>query len=186
MAIDVADMMVGPGRMRWAETGTDDALIVAGNVADWTGWNDVGPTDGGLSLAIAKDYANHEIDQTPDWVASTITSRRMTIQSSLVAAGNLTTLSLVNNGGVIASTNPSWTSYEPETDLISVQEKYIMVAVEGVTLEGKPVIDVVRRVLNVDSVAFEYKKDAKTMFGLSFAGHFVSDSVAPFIRYIHN
>lgn len=186
MAIDVAQMMVGPGRMRWAPLGTDDELIVAANVANWTGWTDVGPTDGGIQLAIAKDYANHEIDQTPDWVASTITARRMTLQSSLVASASHTTLSLVNNGGVIASTNPSWTSYEPNTDLISKQEEYIMVAVEGVSLTGKPVIDVVRRVLNVDSVAFEYKKDGKTMFGLSFAGHFVSDTVAPFIRYVHN
>lgn len=186
MTITVASMMVGPGRMRWAPVGTDDSLIIAGNTASWTGWTDVGSTDGGIQLAIAKDYANHEIDQTPDWVASTITSRHMTVQTSLVETGDLAKLSLVNNGGVIASTNPSWTSYSPNTDLISTQETYIAIAVEGKRLDGKPVIEVIRRVLNVDSVAFDFKKDAKTMYGLSFAGHFVSDALAPFITYVHN
>lgn len=187
MAIITASMMVGPGHLRWAPFGTDDALIVAGNTPDWTGWSSAGATDGGLQLSIAKDYANHEIDQTPDWVASTIVSRRMTLQTSLVEAGDLSRLSLVNNGGVITpSLNPSWSSYEPVTDMISTQETYIAVAVEGKRLDGKPVIEVVRKVLNVDSVAFDFKKDAKTMLALSFAGHFVTDDIPPFVTYVHN
>jgi hypothetical protein len=186
MTITVASMMIGPGRMRWAPVGQDDSLIIAANTANWTGWTDVGSTDGGIQLAVEKNYANHEIDQTPDWVASTITSRHMTVQTSLVESGDLAKLSLVNNGGTIVSTNPSWTSYAPLTDLIATQETYIAIAIEGKRLDGKPVIDVVRRVLNVDSVKFDFKKDAKTMYGLSFAGHFVSDTTPPFISYVHN
>lgn len=186
MAITTATMMVGPGRVRWAPVGTDDALIVAAFTPAWSGWSDIGATDGGVNMSIDKNYANHSVDQTPDWVASTITDRHTTLQTSVVESGDLAKLSLVNNGGVTLSTNPSWTSYEPNTDLISTQETYIAVAVEGITLGGKKRIIVIRKVLNVDSVAFEFKKDAKTMLGLSLAGHFVSDAKAPFIVYSQN
>jgi hypothetical protein len=182
--VDVANMMVGPGKMRWAPVGTDDTLIVAGGVPTWAAaWTEVGATDGGVKLAVAKDYTNHEIDQVADWVASTINSRHTTVQTDLVETGNLAKLSLVNNGGVSASVNASWDKYEPNVDLIATQETYIMVAVEGKTLAGKSWIGVCRRVLNVDSVQFEFKKDGKTMYSLSFAGHYVDDTHAPFVIY---
>jgi hypothetical protein len=186
MTITTAKLMVGPGKLRWAPVGTDDSLIIAGAVPSWTNWTDVGLTDGGLGMSIAKNYANHTVDQTADWVASTITERHFTIQTSVVESGNLAKLSLVNNGGVTASPNASWQKYEPTTDLIATQETYIAVAAEGKSLDGKSVIVVVRKVLNVDSVAFDMKKDAKTMYSLSFAGHFVSDTSAPFVMYTQN
>lgn len=181
--ITSAKLMVGPGKLRWAPVGTDDSQIIATAQPNWAGWQDVGMTDGGLGMSVAKNYANHTVDQTPDWVASTITERHFTINTSVVEAGDLAKLALVNNGGVTASPNASWNSYEPITDLIATQETYIAVAAEGNTLDGKKAIIVVRKVLNVDSIAFDMKKDAKTMYGLSFAGHFVSDTVAPFIMY---
>jgi hypothetical protein len=186
MTITTSVMMVGPGRVRTAPFGTDDSLIVAAYTPSWTSWTDLGSTDGGVNMSIAKNYANHTIDQTADWVASTITDRHVTLQTNVVESGDLAKLSLVNNGGVTASTNPSWTSYAPNTDLISTQETYIAVAVEGITLGGKKRIIVARKVLNVSSIAFDFKKDGKTMLGLSFAGHFVSDALAPFIVYSQN
>lgn len=186
MTITTAQMMVGPGRVRYAPVGTDDSLIVAAYTPSWTSWSDIGSTDGGVNMSIAKNYANHTIDQTPDWVASTITERHTTLQTNVVESGDLAKLSLVNNGGVTASTNPSWTSYAPNTDLISTQETYIAVAVEGITLAGKKRIIVIRKVLNVDSISFDFKKDGKTMLSLSLAGHFVTDALAPFIVYSQN
>lgn len=182
--VNTAQMMIGPGKFRYAPVGTDDSLIVAAYTPSWTNWLEGGATDGGVQMSIAKDYANHTVDQVADWVASTITERHVTLQTSLVESGDLARLSLVNNGGTTTpSFNPSWDKYEPTTDLIATQETYIMASVEGVTLAGKKRIIVARRVLNVDSIAWEYKKDAKTMYGLSFAGHYVSDTVAPFVVY---
>lgn len=186
MTVTSANLMVGPGRLRWAPVGTDDSLIVAAPTPTWTGWNDVGMTDGGLAMSIAKNYATHSVDQAADWVASTITERHFVIQTSLAESGKIANLSLVNNGGVTASPNASWQKYEPNTDLIATQETYIAVAVEGNTLGGKKAIVVVRKVLNVESIAFDFKKDGKTMFGLSFAGHYVSDTTPPFAMYTQN
>jgi hypothetical protein len=182
--VDTANVMVGPGKMRWAPVGTDDTLIVASSVPTWgVAWTEVGATDGGVKLSIAKNYANHDADQVPDWIASTITSRHTTLQTDLIESGNLTKLALVNNGGISASVNASWDKYEPTTDLIATQETYIMIAVEGKTLAGKSWIAVCRRTLNVDSVQFDFKKDGKTMYSLSFAGHYVDDTHPPFVVY---
>lgn len=186
MPINTTQLMVGPGRMRYAAVGTDDSAIIAAFTPNWAGWTDVGATDGGVSASIAKNYANHTVDQAADWVASTITERHFTVQTSVAESGDVNRLNLVNNGGVVASTNLSWTSYSPNTDLIATQETYIALAIEGKTLNGKSRIVVVRKVLNVDSIAFDFKKDAKTMFGLSFAGHYVSDTTPPFIYYTQN
>lgn len=183
MTITTAQMMVGPGRVRYAPVGTDDTQIITTAAPLWTGWTDIGSTDGGVDMSIAKNYANHTIDQTAFWVASTITDEHTTLQTNVVEAGDLAKLSLVNNGGVITSTNPSWTTYSPLTDLIATQETYIAVAVEGKTLAGKTRIVVCRKVLNVSAIAFSFKKDAKTMLALNFAGHFVSDTLAPWVEY---
>lgn len=181
--VDTTKMMVGPGKMRYAPVGTSDATVVATGLPVWTSWTDVGATDGGVQMSIAKDYANHTVDQVADWVASSITERHVTLQTNVVESANLAKLSLVNNGGVSASVNASWDKYEPNVDLIATQETYIAVAVEGKTLAGKSCIIVARRVLNVDSVSWEFKKDGKTMYSLSFAGHYVDDTTAPFIVY---
>ncbi len=71
-------------------------------------------------------------------------------------------------------------------DLVAVQETYIAMSLEGVTLGGRKRIIVARRVLNVDSISFEFKKDGKTMYTLSFAGHYVSDTVPPWVIYSQN
>lgn len=185
--VNTSQMMIGPGKLRWAPVGTDDSLIIAAYTPSWSGWTEIGATDGGVQMSIAKDYTNHTVDQVADWVASTINERHVTAQTNVVESGDLAKLALVNNGGTLtASYNPSWDKYEPTTDLVATQETYISVALEGVTLAGKKRIIVARRVLNVDSIAFEFKKDGKTMYGLSFAGHYVSDTVAPFVVYSQN
>lgn len=185
--VNTSQMMVGPGRLRWAPVGTDDTQVVAAYTPNWTGWTDVGSTDGGVKMSIAKNYANHTVDQVADWVASSITERHVTVQTSVVESGDLSKISLLNNGGTTTpSFNPSWDKYEPVVDLIATQETYIMLGLEGKALDGKRAIIVARRVLNVDSIAFEFKKDGKTMLGLSFAGHYVNDTTPPFVFYKQN
>lgn len=185
--VNTAQMMVGPGKLRWATVGIDDTLIVATYTPSWTNWNDVGSTDGGVKMSIAKSYANHTVDQVADWVASSITERHVTAQTDVVESGDIAKLSLVNNGGTTTlSFNPSWDKYEPTTDLIATQETYIALGLEGVTLAGKKRIIIARRVLNVDSISFEFKKDGKTMYSLNFAGHYVSDTIPPWVIYSQN
>jgi len=185
MAVVAANLMVGPGRLRYAPVGTPDLDIVAAAVADHTDWEDVGPTDDGVNMAVAKSYANHTVDQVPDWVASTITERNTSVEVNL-ADPTLENLKLSLNGGTVeegVGTAAIWDKFEPVTDLIGTQEEYTAFTVEGKTLGGLGRIVVIRRALNVDNVAFAYKKDGKTMFACNWAGHFVSDSIPPFAVY---
>lgn len=185
--VNTSKMMVGPGRLRWAPVGTDDSLIVAGYTPTWTNWNDIGSTDGGVQMSIAKDYTNHTVDQVAYWVASTINEQHVTVQTNVVESGDLGAIALLNNGGTTSlSFNPSWDKYEPTIDLVATQETYVMVGLEGRALDGKRMIIIARRVLNVDSIQFEFKKDGKTMLGLNFASHYVSDTVAPYVIYKQN
>ncbi len=185
MAIVAGDIIVGPGKLRIAPLNTDDSLIVAGASPVWApAWVDAGLTDDGLNLAIEKSYANHSVDQSPDWVASTITERHASIATNLVTT-TLENLKSALNGGTI-TTGANWKKFEPNSDVIAVPETYVMLAIEGNNQSGKKVIVVVRRCLSVDNVSMPFKKDAKTMFSVSWAGHFVSDTTAPFVVYTQN
>jgi hypothetical protein len=185
MAVNTANIAVGAGKLRTAPVGTDDLDIVLAANADFTDWDDTGPTDDGINVTIAKSYANHSVDQAVDWVASTPTDRNTALEVNLVdmTHGNLK-LSL--NGGTETlgvGTAQWWDKFEPETDLIETPEDYIATSIESKTLAKVPRIVVIRRALNVDNIAFSYKKDAKTMLACNWAGHFVSDSIPPFAVY---
>jgi hypothetical protein len=187
MAIQAVNLMVGPGRLWYKpfDESFDPATIVAAAAPSFSSFTDIGATDDGLNITVAKSYTNHTVDQTADWVASTITERSTRVEVNL-AEPTLANLSLALNGGTTASVNASWDSYEPNTDLISTQEEYITLAIEGVTLGGKKSVLVINKALNVDDTAFSYKKDTKTMFGCNWGGHYVSEDVAPFIQYIQH
>lgn len=185
MAIVAGSIIVGPGRLRTNVVSTDstlDAAVVATATPVWAvSWVDLGLTDGGADLSIERSYANHTVDQSADWVASTITERHASLATSIVST-TLDNLKLANNGGTI-TTGANWDKYEPQIDLIATPETYITLALEGKNQAGKSVIVVIRRALNVDKISMPFKKDAKTMYSVAWGGHFVSDTTAPFVVY---
>jgi len=192
--IVAGELMVGPGKLRVIDPGglgqgladnTAELTVIAAATPDWSAWTYMGLTDGGLQVAIEKSYANHTVDQAPDWVASTITERHPTVGTNLVAA-TLNNLSRANNGGVITTgvgTAGAWDSWTPTIDTLETPEKYLGMAVEGRRLDGKRMIIVLRKVLSVDNMSAPFTKDGKTMFSVNWAGHFVSDTTASVAVY---
>lgn len=185
MAIVAGSIIVGPGRLRTNIVSTDNSLdtaVVATTTPVWgASWIDLGLTDGGADLSIERKYANHTVDQSPDWVASTITERHAALATNIVST-TLDNLKLANNGGTL-TTAVNWNKYEPQIDLINTPETYITLALEGKNQAGKSIIVVIRRALNVDKISMPFKKDAKTMFSVAWGGHYVSDTTAPFVVY---
>jgi hypothetical protein len=184
MAIQAVNLMVGPGQLfhKPFDESWDPVAIISGGSPDFSLFTDTGATDDGINITIAKSYTNHTVDQVADWVASTITERSSKAEVNL-AEPTHENLQLALNGGTTASVNPSWDKYEPNTDLIATQEEYTTLAVLGNTLGGKKRVLVIPKALNIDDVAFAYKKDAKTMFACSWGGHYVSEMLPPFIVY---
>jgi hypothetical protein len=172
--IVAGELLIGAAKVRLAPVGTDDLAIIAAADPDWTGWTYQGLTDGGVNASLQKSYANHTVDQSPDWVASTITERHASIATTL-AAFTLDKLKAANNGGTIVTgvgTTGAWDSWEPITDVIETPEEYTALA-----------LVVVRRTLSVENMDFAFTKEAKTTLGVSWAGHFVSDETAPVVVY---
>lgn len=183
--IVAGELLIGACKIRTAPVGTDDELIIDGTAPDFTGWNYLGLTDGGVNASLQKSYANHTVDQSPDWVASTITERHASIASTL-AAFTLDKIQAANNGGTIVTgvgTAGAWDSWEPITDVLETPEEYISLSLEGRRQDGKRAIIVVRRTLSVENMDFAFTKEAKTTLGVSWAGHYVSDDVAPMVVY---
>lgn len=180
------DIMVGPGKLRTAVVGVDELAVIAGATPVWgSEWTYQGLTDGGVQASLQKSYANHSVDQAPDWVASTITERHASIATSLAIA-TLDKIKLANNGGEIVTgvgTGAAWDRWEPTVDTLETPETYLCLAIEGRRQDGKRMISVVRRALSVDNMDFSFTKDGKTMWSVSWAGHFVSDTVAPVAIY---
>lgn len=192
--IVAGEVMAGqPGKLYGIRNGgqgitseaTDLAVLGAAGTTDWTGWDYFGLTDGGLQASIEKSYANHSVDQSPDWVASTITERHASLSTNLVAV-TLENLSRANNGGLITTgvgAGSSWDQWEPIVDTLETPEDYIGLGIESRRLDGKRMVAVIRRALSTDNMSFPFVKDAKTMFSVNWAGHFVADDVAPIVVY---
>lgn len=194
--IVAGELMVGPGKIYTINPGglgqgiTDPATTeVAGILAAvppvFTPWDYAGLTDGGTQAALEKSYANHTVDQAPDWIASTITERHASVSTNLVAA-TLNNLSKANNGGLITTgvgTGAAYDKWEPTIDTLENQEIYLGLAIHGRRLDGRRMIVVIRKVLSTDNMTFPFQKDSKTMFSVNWAGHYVSDTVAPMVVY---
>lgn len=167
------------------DAAVDLAVLGASGATDWSGWEYFGLTDGGLQASIEKSYANHTVDQAPDWVASTITERHASLSTNLVAA-TLENLSRANNGGLITTgvgTGGGWDSWQPIVDTLETPEDYIGLGIESRRLDGKKMVAVIRRALSTDNMSMAFQKDAKTMFSVNWAGHFVADDVSPIVVY---
>lgn len=167
------------------DAAVDLAVLGASGATDWSDWEYFGLTDGGLQASIEKSYANHTVDQAPDWVASTITERHASLSTNLVAA-TLENLSRANNGGLITTgvgTGGGWDSWQPIVDTLETPEDYIGLGIESRRLDGKKMVAVIRRALSTDNMSMAFQKDAKTMFSVNWAGHFVADDVSPIVVY---
>lgn len=184
--IVAGDLMVGPAKLRTAIVGTDELAVIAAATPVWSAsWTYQGLTDGGVQASLEKSYANHTVDQAPDWVASTITERHASVATSLAQA-TLDKLVVANNGGLITTgvgVGVAWDKWEPTVDTLETPETYLCVSLEGRKLDGKRMIVMVRRALSVENMDFAFVKDGKTMFSVSWAGHFVSDVIAPMAVY---
>lgn len=187
--IVAGELMAGPCKLYTRSTpitdSADDLAIIAGTTPDFSDFTYQGLTDGGVNASLQKSYANHTVDQSPDWVMSTITERHAEVATQL-AAPTLDKFALANNGGAITTgvgTASAWDSWEPITDTIETPEEYIAIVLYGRRVDRKGMIVVIRNALSVDNMEFAFTKDNKTTLSVSWAGHFVSDTVAPIVVY---
>lgn len=177
--VTATNLVQGPATLYSAAFGATEPLDTVVNATPAAStWTDLGGTQDGVKLTIDQSYAELDVDQIVDRVGSRLTKRNFMVETSL-AEPTLANLSLALNGGTAAS-GVGYSSFEPAFASAATQPTYKALLFDGWAPGGaftRRVI--VRKALSTDAIEIGYTKDKQTLFGVKFAGHYVSASTAP-------
>lgn len=184
MAVTVTNLIQGPGTLyrgaayTGAYSDADEPANSAVNTTPQaTAYTDVGGTSDGMNLEIGREYAELAVDQIVD-----IPDRRLT-KREFSFATNLAEATLENLAFAMNDTQPSSGSgfkyFEPTNTSAASQPTWVPLLFDGYAPSSYRRRVLGRRMLGIDPIQFAYKKDAQTVWTVKFAGHYVSESIAP-------
>lgn len=180
MAVTVSNLILGPGTLYRGLFGAAEpaasAIATAPSSAVWT---DLGGTTDGVTITINQEYTEYNVDQIIDIPGRALTKREITISTNL-AESTLNNLALTMNNLSSVVTGVNASTLTPAFDTSATQPTYSALLFDGYAPSGKRRRLVLRRALSVDNTEFAYKKDEQSVFTVTFSGHYVTSSVAPF------
>lgn len=187
MAVTARNLIQGPLDIYVGTfDGTTDREPLAANVNATpaaSAWTDQGGTDGGAQLLFNQTFSEMRVDQAIDVVETRLIGRDPQVTTNLAEA-TLEALKAALNGGTI-TTGAGADTYDPDGSTLSTQPNYSAVLLHGWAPAGangatKRRLWILRKVLNVNAVTMDHKKDAKTLIPVTFRCHFVSIAIKPF------
>jgi len=186
MGVTVTNLTLGPGEMfrgNFGATEPTDAEVAMdmSETAVANDWDDMGGTQGGITLELNQEYTELEVDQVVDIPGRRLTKREFKMNTNL-AEPTLENFQLAANGGEIVP-GTGYRSYEPSMDTSGDTPTYSALVFDGYGPNSLKRRVIARRVLNVATVGQEYMKDSQTLFPVEFSCHYISKSIRPF-RYI--
>lgn len=173
MSVTSTNLIQGPATLYVGAFGVEEPATV--DTAPGAGWTDVGGTKDGVELIVAKSYAVLTVDQIVDEVGRTVTERKVSVKTVLAEA------TLGNLARVLNETAPTGGVFTPDSGLDAFSPAYQAILLDGIAPGGLRRRVIVRKVLSIDSVGTAYKKDGMTVLPVTFAGHWVSPSITPFL-----
>lgn len=173
MTVTSTNLIQGPATLYHAPFGTAEPLTVATVPA--AAWVDLGGTSDGVELSITDEFSVLSVDQIVYEVARRRTSRVVTIKTQLAEA------TLDNLARAINNTAPAAGALTADDGLAAFSPPYSAVLLDGIAPGGFRRRIIVRKVLGTDGAASSYKKDGMTLIPVTFTGHWVSASIAPFL-----
>lgn len=178
MTINVTKLIAGPATLYTADVGATEPSNATDPITG--SWVDAGGTNDGVNITIAQSFETVSSDQTVDVIASLPTERSLQIETSLMER-TLDNVKLSVNGGTIITGSVTDT-FEPISNTVDIPPTYKAVLLKGTSaINGKTGLLIVRRCLVTQDVAFAYKKGGVTMLGVRWTGHYVSNSIGPWI-----
>lgn len=179
MSVVVSNLVQGPATLYIGAFEATEPTSASATPAS-AAWTDLGGTMGGAEIAINQEYKALEVDQVVDIPGRRLVSRDIQVKTQL-AEPTLNNLLYALNDGTTA-TGADTNTYEPDFASSATQPTYRALIIDGwapgdAALKRKVIV---RRVLSIDNVTLAYKKDEQSVFTVTFAGHYVSDSVASF------
>jgi hypothetical protein len=185
VAVTTTNLIMGPAALYTGAFGETEPAVTAegiGAAPSSDDWTDVGGTTDGLSLKIAQEYKELEVDQIVDVPGRRLTKRDFSLETNM-AEPTLENLSVALNGGTVTvgtSGAAGTTTYEPDDTTSATQPTYRALIVDGYSPDSNRRRVIVRKVLSTAGVETAYKKDDQTVFKVTFSAHYVSPSIKPF------
>lgn len=176
------NLIQGQGWLYHAPFGAAEPADTAFATAPIAPFVEVGGTKDGVNLKVAEEWAAMEVDQIVDVPGRRRTKREFMIETNL-AEGTLENLKLAMNGGAIATGGLTTTAHRtltPDFADAATQPNYAAIICDGYAPEGNVRRVIGRKMLSIEGTEFAYNKADMTVLKVSFAGHYVSKTIAPF------
>lgn len=173
MAVTGSNLIQGPATLYAGTFGVAEPATVA--TVPGAGWLDVGGTLDGVEFAVNDTFTPLVVDQVVYEVGRRRTSRVVTIKTQLAEA------TLANLASAISNTAPAASVLTADDGLTVFSPAYQAFLLDGIAPGGFRRRFILRKAISTDSVALSYKKDGQTVIPVTFTGHWVSASIAPFV-----
>ncbi len=185
MAVTATNLIQGPadlyvGVFGVAEPAKTTAALTG---APGAGWTSLGGTLDGLTWNMNREVSKLMVDQITYRVGSRVTEADDTFETKL-AEPTLDNLKVILNGGTVtvgATTELGVNNYEPDVSNSATQMTYAALLIDGWAPNGKRRRVIVRKVCSSDNVSFNASRTDQSTFSVTFAAHWVSNSIKPFI-----
>lgn len=178
MAVTVTNLTQGPGTLYTGAFGVAEPADTAVASPPGVGWTDVGGTSDGVTLNVMQEYSELSVDQIVDVPGRRLTKRDMSLATNL-AEPTLENLAIAMNAGTAAA-GAGFKSLEPSYATSATQPTYKALLFDGWAPGGFVRRVILRKGLSTANVEASYKKDAQTLFPVTFNAHYVTSAIAPF------
>lgn len=174
MSVTVSNLVQGPATLYLAAFGASEPVDATSTPS--SAWSDIGGTTDGTELTINQEYKELEVDQIVDVPGRRLVKRDMQVKTNM-AEPTLHNLKYALNGGTVSTGGDS---YVPANNSSATQPTYMALLIDGFSAEGAARRVILRKVLSIDNVSFAYKKDAQTVYSVTWGAHYVSSVIEPF------
>lgn len=173
MSVTSTNLIQGPATLYAGAFGVTEPAAVG--TAPGAGWDDLGGTKDGVELNIADTYSELTVDQVIYDVERRRIARKVSIKTVLAEA------TLENLARATNNTAPASDVLTGDDGLTAFSPAYQAVLLDGIAPGGFRRRVIVRKVLATEAVGTAYKKDGMTLVPVTFMGHWVSTSIAPYV-----
>lgn len=184
MSVNPTNLIMGPADMYLGMFAGSNAVVEPEDTdvntapAASANWTDVGGTSGGVQLVINMAYTALDCDQLVDVPERRISSRDVTITTSM-AEGTLENLTALMNDSVTSS-GAGYKTLEPSLGNSATQPSYRAALFDGFAPNSLRRRVIVRKVLNTNDISTSFEKAAQSLLSVQLNAHYISSTVAPF------
>ncbi len=178
MSVNTSQLALGPGVLYSGDFGATepaDTTTALGEVPSAAAWDDLGGTMGGITLNIAQEYKELEVDQIIETPESRPTKRQASISTTLAEVTHENFMLAISSGTNTAGTGLH--IFTPDNTNSGDSPPYKAIILDGKIGQGKRRRFIGRKMLSTDSVEETYSKDGQKGYKLNLIAHYVSASV---------